>query len=956
MNKPELIDLAVSLGLVKRPPPPPPPSAPRKAKKSTTTTTTASASSSDPPKPIEYKDLKLITVVQMGLKAAMNLGPENWRRFSSCVESHVTPISRMFRSASLSLFYYMIDLAERGEAIPDLYHQKDTYWKQWLRFRADIGTIPLEGGGAAAEDDSDGDDSDDGDDDDSDGDDDAPPPPPVVGPGPGLYLRPFDENRPLSVEIIPNGDKVTLVMDVPEKTRRRCFSFGGIDDHGIMADQVVNFAARAFKTAVINNAYLTVVPTLARLTQSTLQSIQKKSRTKSYFADGRVVRSSHVFSRIRSASDPVFDEGDRWDPDLVKYVSEARQRLGMDGTRRLYDDYFKPTKTMTFDKPFAFNCWMLDSLNALGKRGIKLSPIFSVARAHIRMDRKVLTAVAFHIFSDSPEDSDKGRLIASLKAAARAIEKGALINPQKMLPPRPRMKEKKPDKSKVDELKAWEALDEQRIKDHDAAVAAKKLTAEYVEMDRKYEAYRSAQVTLISKLFAPVATKGDKWTFDGSIVTDGFKISIQRSRVIRVPKKVKKQIDPRLASTTTEADEDVVPDHSYDPELSTLVRHKGGKKKTLVAADDPGRKDIAAVSFCLSPRDRLEFPKAMLTKILKRQEGDPPDFVRTRETEKHWHLSGSQYRHDSGIVKLDAKKKQRYLGLEDTWNEMGRSSSLKTTKTSDVRQYLRLYSEIEEEWWALAMSRIEAKDRFQRIIGKRKVLDSFFAKVDRELQEAFGKEVDVVFAYGSAGLKMKPSGKGEVSVPTTGAYKAAKRIFKGRCVVQDEFRSTVMDWETAERKEAVYRMPSGPGDGNSTLLALGTTGAKQMPKVSEEHKVQVEAFYTARLEANRDRRRGLIPPGVGRLDERRRRKKNDSYRSRYPEVRGLRYKPSMRKYCGRDYDSAKCIARLAAYKLIFGTKQKPAPFCRGKIEDKTIDEEEPVEEDVDVKIAVDDPM
>jgi hypothetical protein len=339
---------------------------------------------------------------------------------------------------------------------------------------------------------------------------------------------------------------------------------------------------------------------------------------------------------------------------------------------------------------------------------------------------------------------------------------------------------------------------------------------------------------------------------------------------------------------------------------------------------------MIAITFCLSKADRLLFPKAMVTKILERREADPPDLVRVRESEKRWHLSGSQYRTESGILKLDARKKRRMMELEPAWNEMGRTTSLKTINTSSILHYLRLYSVIEERWWSLAMARIEAKDRFSRIIGKRKVLDSFFAKVDKELNEAFGNDVTVVLAYGSAGLKMKPNGVGEVSVPTTGTYNAALRIFgPKRCIVQDEHNTTCMDWETKARKEAVYRMPSGPGDNNSKLLALGTTLSKKMPKVIPEHKLQVEAYYTARLEARKKRRRGLIPPGNGRLDEwSGTRRKKANYQSWYPEVRGLRYKPSTGKYVGRDYESAGCIARLAAYKFLKGSRQKPAPFCR----------------------------
>ena len=944
MKKAELVDMATTLGLLEKTshPPPPPSSSttPRKTKKSTATA--AAATSSDPPEPIEYKAIKLISVVQMGLNSAMNLGRENMARFSSIIESHVVPISRMLRSASLSLEVFLTSLARRGEPIPDLYRQKDTYWKKLLRFDPAYGTFPRD----RSEEMDDDEEDDDSDDEEADDDDDEAPPTVVeeVEQGPGLlpFILDTFSAEGIRVDLIVNGDRVKLIIETPEDTRRKCLSFRHFDDHGVGADQVVNYAARAFGTAVINNAYLTVVPTLARLTQGFVQSVHKSLRRKSRFANGDVIGSSHVFSRIRAAAEPVYAEGDDWQPEIVAFISEVRQKLEMDGSRRLYDDYFKKSSTMTFGKAFKFNYWMLSRLNDLKLRGIKLSPIFAVSRTHIRLDRKVLTSVALEVFEGSPPDSVKGGLMAAVRSGARAISKKTLINPTKWLPARPRMGEKKPAKSKVDELEAWTARKKALDSKYDLEIEDMKREVKYVEMENKYVAYRKAQVDLISKLFSPTAIHSEKWTFDGTITTDNVKIGIQRSRDILVPKIAKKN--------DCVAEEKVKPVTNYEKEdFSSLVcLDLDGKKKKLFAGGDPGRKDMIAITFCLSKADRLLFPKAMVTKILERREADPPDLVRVREFEKRWHLSGSQYRTDSGILKLDARKKRRMMELETAWNEMAQTSSLKTVKPSSILQYLRLYSVIEERWWSLAMARIEAKDRFSRIIGKRKVLDAFFAKVDKELQEAFGKDVTVVLAYGSAGLKMKPNGVGEVSVPTTGTYKAALRIFgPERCVVQDEWGTTCMDWETMARKEAVYRMPSGPGDSNSKLLALGTTLSKKMPKVTPEHKLQVEAYYTARLEARKKRRRGLIPPGNGRLDEddgggggTRRKKAN--YQLWYPEVRGLRYKPSTGKYCGRDYESAGCIARLAAYKFLNGPRKKPAPFCR-KIEvdndDDDVDEE-----------------
>ena len=105
-----------------------------------------------------------------------------------------------------------------------------------------------------------------------------------------------------------------------------------------------------------------------------------------------------------------------------------------------------------------------------------------------------------------------------------------------------------------------------------------------------------------------------------------------------------------------------------------------------------------------------------------------------------------------------------------------------------------------------ALKRRESRDAFQRYIGKRSVLDRFWGGVKRGLEKLFPKADRRCIAYGSAYATMPSSGRGEVAVPTTGAYQACQRIFGASDVtVVDEFRTTAFEWETGERKTAVYR-------------------------------------------------------------------------------------------------------------------------------------------------------
>jgi hypothetical protein len=311
---------------------------------------------------------------------------------------------------------------------------------------------------------------------------------------------------------------------------------------------------------------------------------------------------------------------------------------------------------------------------------------------------------------------------------------------------------------------------------------------------------------------------------------------------------------------------------------------------------------------------------------------------KTREL--RWSLSGAEYRTKSGIKDEDAKKKRRFKCLEKRWQEMGRTSSLKTLDIIDIENYLCQYLEIADLWWMLALKRCESRANMQRYIGKRSALDSFFAKVNSELQALF-PDATIMLAYGSAGLKMGKTGKNQVAVPTTGAYVAAARIFRDRCIVQDEWGTTKYDFSTGEVKNAVYRTPGENGGG------LGHTDKKKMPCVTPDHKEDVSVIWEKTLARNKKGRGGRIDEttpteqvAAAQGDETKKK-----YKTRYPEIRGLRYLPSTRTYFGRDPSAAGCIARLAAYRFKYGAKKKPAPFCRGRQAAEVVEEEEEEDEE-----------
>jgi hypothetical protein len=53
---------------------------------------------------------------------------------------------------------------------------------------------------------------------------------------------------------------------------------------------------------------------------------------------------------------------------------------------------------------------------------------------------------------------------------------------------------------------------------------------------------------------------------------------------------------------------------------------------------------------------------------------------------------------------------------------------------------------------------------------------------------------------------MKATGPGEVAAPVGDTFRACKRIFKEHLHVTDEFRSTMVCWESGKKKEIAYKV------------------------------------------------------------------------------------------------------------------------------------------------------
>ena len=81
----------------------------------------------------KFKDVEKICIVKCALKKSSNLNDEDFNIFRNEIDKMVNITSRMLRRTSLALAFHILWLLENNKPIPDLYKEKDTYWKNWLK-------------------------------------------------------------------------------------------------------------------------------------------------------------------------------------------------------------------------------------------------------------------------------------------------------------------------------------------------------------------------------------------------------------------------------------------------------------------------------------------------------------------------------------------------------------------------------------------------------------------------------------------------------------------------------------------------------------------------------------------------------------------------------------------------------------------------------------------------------
>ena len=186
-------------------------------------------------------------------------------------------------------------------------------------------------------------------------------------------------------------------------------------------------------------------------------------------------------------------------------------------------------------------------------------------------------------------------------------------------------------------------------------------------------------------------------------------------------------------------------------------------KDAVTVTVDPGRSNIAYVAISGSAEDGT----------MQRS------FVR---------LTARQYYNESGIWRA-TKKKQRWLGatLMSAFRRLADRTNTRSGKSTDILAYIDECNAVSSEWWGEVLKARHARLGAATAIAKRRVQDRFCSQTKRTAVARFGQQRRIVAVYGAA--KFRPSGIGNLTVPTTGMFKAFKRVYHD-IQLQDEFYTT----------------------------------------------------------------------------------------------------------------------------------------------------------------------
>ena len=153
---------------------------------------------------------------------------------------------------------------------------------------------------------------------------------------------------------------------------------------------------------------------------------------------------------------------------------------------------------------------------------------------------------------------------------------------------------------------------------------------------------------------------------------------------------------------------------------------------------------------------------------------------------KSWKLTRRRYYADAGITAAKHQTEAWHRALQEPLRRLSDVTS-KGTELPVHQRFLAVVLDTHDLLWSEYLKARWANQRLRLYGGKQRVFATFLKGVADGATAAGGCK-PLVVAYGAA--KFAPGSKGELSVPTSRAYKECVQRF--RCVLVDEFRTTMV--------------------------------------------------------------------------------------------------------------------------------------------------------------------
>ena len=267
-----------------------------------------------------------------------------------------------------------------------------------------------------------------------------------------------------------------------------------------------------------------------------------------------------------------------------------------------------------------------------------------------------------------------------------------------------------------------------------------------ISRELNYSDFDSISMDHWMSLFNIDSLVGKGKTFTRTIDTDGVSISVHYMR----PKTV---LEKSMSPSTTKNKRKETPCIFPDDKKATELPNK------YIIGCDPGR--------------------AFIYYMVHENKGSKKDDV--------FKLSRNQYYNDAGMIKA-RKNTNSWLnqeGVKEARDELSNVSS-KGDSLSDFIAYMEVVFKHWETNWNEMTKKRWANQRLRLYGGKKRVFANFFNRIKKSASAENKSEIYV--AYGSA--KFASGGKGEISVPTSGAFKECKNHTNGKTFIESEFRTT----------------------------------------------------------------------------------------------------------------------------------------------------------------------